>query len=96
MTASFAPSVRTARLATGLVLFGYVTTHLTNHALGLISLSAMEAGRDTFLAIWRSLPGQIALYGAVSVHFALALQAIYLREAGACRPASLARSFSVC
>lgn len=80
MTASFAPSVRTARLASGLVLFGYVTTHLTNHALGLISLSAMEAGRDIFLAIWRSLPGTIALYGAVSVHFALALQAIYLRR----------------
>ena len=40
--------VRQLRLTTGLILFTFVTTHLLNHALGLISLDAMEAGRWWF------------------------------------------------
>ena len=39
--------VHRLRLATGLVLFAYVTLHLTNHALGNLSLEAME--RDAAL-----------------------------------------------
>jgi len=35
--------VRHVRLATGLVLFAYVSTHLLNHACGLLGLAAMEA-----------------------------------------------------
>ena len=31
------------RLWSGCVLFTYVATHLVNHALGLVSLDAMEA-----------------------------------------------------
>jgi adenylate cyclase len=49
-------SARRVRLASGLVLFAYVTTHLANHALGLVSLDAMEAGRVYFLALWRAPP----------------------------------------
>ena len=30
------------RLTTGLVLFSYVTSHLLNHSLGLISIQAAE------------------------------------------------------
>ncbi|HCB1864311.1 TPA: hypothetical protein MYQ25_005405 [Citrobacter amalonaticus] len=74
-------STRQVRLASGLVLFSFVATHLANHALGLVSLGAMEAGRSVFLAIWRSMPGTFALYGAFVVHFALALRAIYSRRA---------------
>ena len=44
------------RLTTGLILFFYVLTHNLNHALGLISLAAMEAGRLVFLGFWR--PGK--------------------------------------
>lgn len=40
--------IRRLRLITGLVLFAYLTTHLANHALGLISLDAMETGRSGF------------------------------------------------
>ena len=36
---------RRLRLGSGLILFVFVLTHLTNHALGLISLEAMEAGQ---------------------------------------------------
>jgi adenylate cyclase len=74
------PWVRQLRLATGLVLFTFVTTHLLNHALGLVSLDAMEAGRWWFLSFWRSLAGTVLLYGAVLIHIALALWALYQRR----------------
>ena len=35
-----------ARLITGVVLFVFVLGHLINHALGVHSLAAMEAGRS--------------------------------------------------
>ena len=38
------PSLRQIRLATGLVLYAYVTLHFANHALGNISVGAMESG----------------------------------------------------
>jgi adenylate cyclase len=72
--------VRRARLASGLVLFTYVATHLANHALGLVSLAAMEAGRPWFLALWRSAPGSAVLYGAVATHVALAFWSLYRRR----------------
>ena len=53
--------IATTRLATGLVLFFYVLTHNLNHALGLVSLDAMEAGRLVFLAFWRFKPIEAAL-----------------------------------
>ncbi|MBO0332854.1 adenylate/guanylate cyclase domain-containing protein [Sneathiella sp. CAU 1612] len=59
------------RLASGLVLMIFLTGHLLNHALGLISLNAMEVGRDIFLAFWRSVPGTILLLGAIILHIAL-------------------------
>jgi adenylate cyclase len=68
------------RLVTGLVLFGYVSTHLLNHALGLISLQAAEAGRLWFLAFWRSLPGTLVLYPSLLTHVGLALWALYQRR----------------
>ena len=46
LTAALArrPTPRDIRLASGLVLFVYVTSHLVNHALGLISIDAAERG----------------------------------------------------
>ncbi|MBS0338500.1 MAG: adenylate/guanylate cyclase domain-containing protein [Proteobacteria bacterium] len=71
---------RRARIASGVVLFTFVATHLINHALGLISLAAMESGRWLFLAIWRNPVGTALLLGAVLVHVALAAWSIYLRR----------------
>ena len=68
------------RLWSGYVLFAYVTTHLLNHSLGLISLRVIEAGRIWFVYAWQSLPGQALLYGALLVHFSLALWAIMRRR----------------
>jgi adenylate cyclase len=68
------------RLASGSVLFTYVTLHLANHSLGLVSLEAMEAGRVWFVRLWRSPVGAVALYTAFVVHIAMALWAIYRRR----------------
>jgi adenylate cyclase len=73
-------NIRRIRLITGLVLFTYLATHLLNHALGLISLEAMEAGRVWFLALWRNPLGTVALYGSLLTHFGLALWALYQRH----------------
>ncbi|HEY5598513.1 MAG TPA: adenylate/guanylate cyclase domain-containing protein [Kiloniellales bacterium] len=72
--------VRRLHLITGLVLFTYLLTHQLNHALGLISLEAMEAGRRVFLAAWRNPPGTALLYGSLLLHFGLALAAVYRRR----------------
>ncbi len=72
--------IRRLHLSTGLVLFAYVLTHLLNHALGLISLGALAAGRDVFLAIWRNPVGTVLLYGSLLLHGGLALAAIYRRR----------------
>ena len=68
------------RLWSGCVLFSYVTLHLANHALGLVSLDAMDAGRIWFTALWRSVPGTLALYAALIAHVLLALLSIYRRR----------------
>jgi len=73
-------NVRRTRLVTGFILFTYLSTHLLNHSLGLISLEAMEAGRVWFLALWRNAAGTTAFYGSLLVHFGLALWAIYQRH----------------
>lgn len=68
------------RLVTGLVLFSFLLTHFLNHALGLISLDAMEGGRRLFLALWRNPVGTVALYGALLTHFGLALWSVFRRR----------------
>jgi adenylate cyclase len=73
-------SVRRVRLGAAFVLLTYLVLHFLNHALGLISLDAMEAGRSWFLALWRSRLGTLALYGAITVHGVLALWLLYQRR----------------
>lgn len=73
-------TARRARIVSGGVLFAFVTTHLVNHALGLVSLDAMESGRQAFLALWRNPAGNALLGLAVLVHVGLAYYAIYLRR----------------
>ena len=72
--------VRRAHLITGLILFSYVLTHLLNHALGLISIEVLEAGRAVFNLFWRSLPATVALYGALLIHMGLAFWSLYRRR----------------
>lgn len=61
------------KLASGLVLFTFLATHLINHTLGIVSLQAMEAGSGVFKFVWRSWPGTVLLYAAAVTHPLLAL-----------------------
>lgn len=71
---------RKLSLGSGLLLFVFVTSHFLNHALGNISLAAMEAGREVFIAIWRNWPATILLYGAIFLHVLMALLALWRRR----------------
>jgi adenylate cyclase len=68
------------RLWSGYVLFFYVTTHLLNHALGLLSLRILEMGRVWFVYIWQNPIGQTVLYGALLAHFSFALWSVFRRR----------------
>ena len=64
----------------GLVLVVFVLTHLLNHALGLVSLEAMETARRYFLALWRNPLGTVILYLSLGLHLGLALWSLYERR----------------
>lgn len=68
------------RLVTGLWLLFFATGHLVNHALGLVSLRAAEAGRLVFLSFWRSPPIEASLAAALIVHLALGLWQLWKRR----------------
>jgi adenylate cyclase len=74
------PSLRQIRLATGLVLYAYVTLHFANHALGNISVGAMESGLSVQKLIWQSPPGAAILYVALATHMGLGFWALYARR----------------
>ena len=68
------------RLGSGLILFAFVGTHLLNHAMGLVSLPAMETARLVFLATWRNPVGTTLLYGAIILHIILVMYSIVRRR----------------
>ncbi|WP_439817365.1 adenylate/guanylate cyclase domain-containing protein [Zavarzinia sp. CC-PAN008] len=76
----FRPPLERIRLFSGLVLFGYLLTHLLNHAAGLASLDAMEAGLRLFQRLWQNLPATVLLYGALATHLTLVLYSLYRRR----------------
>jgi adenylate cyclase len=78
-------------MGSGLVLFTYITAHLVNHALGLISLHTAEEGLGYAEDVWDTLPGTVLLYGAALIHFLLALWSIYERRTFRLPPAELLR-----
>ena len=69
------------RLWSAYVLLLYVTMHLLNHAFGLVSLGVLEQSRQRFVYIWQNPIGQAALYGALLVHFSLAMWSVFRRRA---------------
>ncbi len=70
---------RRLRIISGLILSTYVIIHLSNHALGLVSLETMEAVRKTVTPFWRSPVGGFLIYSSLLTHFALALLSLYRR-----------------
>ncbi|NKL63492.1 adenylate/guanylate cyclase domain-containing protein [Rhizobium leguminosarum] len=73
-------TIRRARLGSGLVIFIFVLLHLSNHAIGLISVTAADKAAHLFLAIWRNPLGTVIFYSSVLTHIALVLRAIYMRR----------------
>ena len=72
--------IRRVRLFSGLVMLAYVTMHLLNHAVGLVSLPAMEMVLAEVFRIWSNPPAQALLYGSFLVHYILALWALWERR----------------
>ncbi len=68
------------RLASGLVLFIYVLTHLTNHAFLLISANAANAAQTYLLLPWRSAWVEPLLLAAATVHLCLAFWSLWSRH----------------
>ena len=72
--------IRRLRLFSGLVMLAYVTMHLLNHAVGLVSLPAMEEVLSYVFGAWSNPPAQALLYGSFLVHYILALWALWERR----------------
>ena len=68
------------RLVSGWTLFAFIACHLLNHALGLISVAAMEDGLFYLQVVWLHPPGAFVLNFAFLLHFFLALRAVYRRR----------------
>jgi adenylate cyclase len=72
--------IRQVRLVCGVILFGYILSHFLNHALGNISVEAMQAGVYYHTAFWQFLPVSIVFYGAALIHAGLGVFALYQRR----------------
>jgi len=71
--------ISSLRLVSGLILFVFVLGHFSNHALGIISLSAMNSVLWLTIQPWREPVGAAILIVALLVHMALALKALFAR-----------------
>lgn len=72
--------IRRARIGSGLIIFLFMVTHLTNHAFGLVSVNAADQARWWLLFGWHNPVGMVALYGSFLTHIALSLRSIYKRR----------------
>ena len=70
---------RRLRIASGLVLLGFVTCHLINASFGIHSVAAMDAARPYLTGIWTSNVLSPVILVAALLHFVLGLLAIYQR-----------------
>ncbi|MCS3731913.1 adenylate/guanylate cyclase domain-containing protein [Bradyrhizobium betae] len=75
-----ATSARQVRLVCGIILFSYVVSHFLNHALGNISVDAMEIGVTYHTLFWQFLPVAIVFYTAALTHMGLGVYALYQRR----------------
>ena len=72
--------IRQLRLACGSVLFAYLVSHFLNHALGNISMEALDTGLYYHILFWQSLPVMVLFYGAALLHAGLGVFAFYERR----------------
>ncbi|MET0906403.1 MAG: adenylate/guanylate cyclase domain-containing protein [Tardiphaga sp.] len=72
--------LRQVRLVSALVLFTYLLSHFINHALGNISMEALQAGVAVHATIWQFFPIAVMFYGSALIHGSLGLWALYERR----------------
>lgn len=72
--------INRTRMTTGLIMFSYVLGHLLDHANGVVSVGAMQAWLHYMILIWSNPIGETVLYGALTIHIALALRSLWLRR----------------
>lgn len=75
-----ATSARQVRLVCGIILLAYVVSHFLNHALGNISVDAMEIGVIYHTLFWQFLPVALVFYTAALTHMGLGIYALYQRR----------------
>lgn len=80
MTIDFATLRKRLHIISGTVMGLFILGHFSNHALGLVSVEAMEGMRRVLHLIWRSYLGTFLLYGALLTHFCVALESLYKRR----------------
>ncbi len=71
--------LRSLRIATGLYLLAYITSHLINLSLGLVSIETMDAARPYLSGVWGNAITQPILTTALVVHYSIGLWSIYTR-----------------
>jgi adenylate cyclase len=79
-------TVHHLRLGSGLV--SYISLHLFNHMLGIVSLPLAETGLRWSIRLWQSAPGTAALYGTLALHLRLRCARSTCAATGICRPLS--------
>lgn len=68
-------------IGTGMVMFVFITMHLANLSIGLVSLQAMEDWRWVLSGVWSTFePLEILLKLSLVLHFLTALVSLYLRN----------------
>lgn len=72
--------LRQIRLGTAWVLFAYLVSHFSNHALGNISMDALQAGVVIHARIWQFPPVAALFYASAVVHAGLGIWALYERR----------------
>ncbi len=78
--APLAVALRSARIVTGLILLSFVTTHLVNLILGMHSIALVEQARPYLTGLWTGPIGSVFLEITLTIHFLLAMEAIYKRK----------------
>lgn len=70
-----------AMIGTGMVMFVFITMHLANLSLGLISVQAMEDWRPVLSGVWSDYAVmKYLLQGSLILHFLLALYSLFWRN----------------
>ena len=73
--------VRQFRILSGSILFLYAITHLLNHSINIISISAADYVRENFYHIlWKNPVGTVLLYGSFVAHIPLGFYSIATKK----------------